>query len=286
MNSIETISDTSFDNAVSAIRNGLADEGLAMLESVEGEEVMKNLVKAEIAYWRGDWKNAMYYDEHSLSSDHLWYNQFVVVYHLRAYVMAAKKIGAISRAECFLEYYIDLKRKELGNVGVRPYTKIFQNAMRRLQDQEAKDEPTPARFIDGDEQSCQIQMYSMGGPIVPSKESSLPVSLMLEVSWNHVPTRAVLATYEQYADFITFDSHHLMAARNYMLINEPDKVRECIRRVFKIWNPQEKFQVMPMKFFAYSDVMEFIFENNMNNELMLTPRMRTTAETEASDQQQ
>ncbi len=272
MNSIETITDITFDNAVSAIRSGHVDEGLLMLDSIEGEEVMKNLVKAEIAYWRGDWKNAMYYDEHSLSSDHLWYNQFVVVYHLRAYVMAAKKIGAISRAECFLEYYIDLKRKELGNVGVRPYTKIFQNAMCRLEDKEAKDEPTPARFIDGDEQSCQIQMYSMGGPITPSKESSLPVSLMLEVSWNHVPTRAILATYEQFADFISIDNHHLTAARNYMLINEPDKVKSCIRRVINSWNPPEKFQVMPMKFFAYRDVVDFIFEQDMNLELISTPK--------------
>jgi len=274
LNTIETITETSFDQAVSLIRNGQVDEGLELLESIEGEDVMKNLVKAEVAYWRADWKNAMYYDEHSLSSDHMWYNQFVVVYHLRAYVRAAKKIGAISRAKCFLEYYIDLKRKELGNVGVRPYTKIFQNAMRRLDDQEAKDEPTPAKYIEGDEGSCQIQMFSMGGPIVPGKESALPVALMLEVSWNHVPTKAILATYEQYADFITIDSHHLMAARNYMLINEPDKAKICIMRVLRNWTPPEKFQVMPMKYFAYADVMDFIYEHNMNLELMATPRMR------------
>lgn len=278
MNNIENIENSQFGNAVALIRHGYVDEGLQALDLIEGNEVMKNLVKAEIAYWRSDFKNAMFFDEHSLTSDHLWYDQFVVVHHLRAYVMAARKIGAISRAKCFLEYYIDQKRKQFDLVGARPYNKIFQNAMRRLDDQEAKDEPPSVKIIDGDEDSCQIQMYSMSGPITPGKEAAIPISLMLEVSWNHVPTRVILKLYEQYAEYITSETHHIMAARNYILLQEHDNALTCLRRLVANWRPVENFQVMPMRPFVYPDIMEYIYANHLENEFLTSPKQQNGSE--------
>lgn len=263
---------TEFQIAIDLIRNGDTDNGLQALESIDGQDIMKNLAKAEIAYWRRDWKNAMYLDEHSVSSDSLWMDPFVLPHHLRAYVMAAKEIGAISRAKCFLEYLVDLKKKEYGTSGYKPYNKMFKYANCRLDDQKADDEPDAVRFIEGDESKCQIQMYSMSGPIEPGRESELPIALLLEMTWNKVPTKVVLDLYEKYADYITIDNHHIMAARTYLKIKDYANVEIALLRYLKNWNPKECFQVMPMKLFVYKDLMDYIFESGLSRMILALPK--------------
>ena len=65
-----TMSKTDFQTAINLIRGGEIDQGLELLEKATAPETIKNIAKAEIAYYRDDLKNAMYFDEHSLPADH------------------------------------------------------------------------------------------------------------------------------------------------------------------------------------------------------------------------
>ncbi len=258
-----------FDSAVQMLRAGNIDEGLSAIENIEGEDIFKRLAMAEVAYWRRDWKNAMYLDEHSLTSDHLWLDPYVLPNHMRAYVMAALQSGAVSRAKCFLEYCVGAKRNDKEQ---KALLRIFKNADLRLDGKPAKDEPSPVKLIDGDEESCQIQMFSTAGPIEPGAGSELPVSLLLDFTWNKVPYKVVLNLYEKFADYISNENHHIMAARTYMAVGDMAKADECISRAFALWRPTERFQVMPMKFFVYADIMEYIFRNGLNEKYLYEPR--------------
>lgn len=265
----DIIFDTPFDDAVRMLRDGHIDAGLAAMENVEGEDVFKLLALAEIAYWRRDWKNAMYFDEHSLTSDHLWTSPSVLPNHMRAYVFAALESSSVSRAKCFLEYCNDSRRSQKIS---KPILRIFKNANYRLDGKPANDEPPAARIIEGDESKCQIQMFSSSGPMEPGIESELPISLLLDFTWNKVPTKVVLDLYEKYAKFITNENHHLMAARTYIALGDCQNVDACIERCFSVWKPSERFQVMPMKFFVYSDIMEYIFSHGLHERFLHQPR--------------
>ncbi len=260
-----------FDSAVQMLRDGNIDDGLSAMENIEGEDIFKRLAMAEVAYWRRDWKNAMYLDEHSLTSDHLWLDPYVLPSHMRAYVMAALQTGSVSRAKCFLEYCVGAKRD---NKESKALLRIFKNADLRLDGKPAKDEPSPVKLIEGDEDSCQIQMFSTAGPIQPGAASELPVSLLLDFTWNKVPYKVVLSLYEEFADYISNENHHIMAARTYMALGDLAKADECISRAFALWHPIERFQVMPMKFFVYTDVMEYIYQNGLHEKYLYEPRCR------------
>ena len=80
---------------------------------------------------------------------------------------------------------------------------------------------------------------------------------------NSVETDYVLNIYEQYADFLTLDDHHIWAARNYIKLQKNENAEKAIMRCVKIWKPTENFTVLPMKFFLFKDIAAF-----------LTPKMK------------
>ncbi|MBQ3656636.1 MAG: hypothetical protein II956_07320 [Bacteroidales bacterium] len=245
-----------FKAAVSLILDGDTSAGLEQLEAVEGQEIFKNMVKAEIAYYRDDLKNAMYYDEHALSSDSQWYDPLITVQHLRAYVYAAKKLGSISRAKEFLDYYISVKRSEYDIVGVRPFNDVYYNAMRRLDNQKAHDEPPKVKLLTKETAKGDVIFFSEG--VSNDAMMAQAATMALNSMWNVVATDKVISIYEKYAQYITLDTHHLWAARNYIKMNNLEKAEEAVLRVVELWKPSECFQVLPMKFFIFKDLTEFL----------------------------
>ncbi|MCQ2253671.1 MAG: hypothetical protein MJZ61_09490 [Bacteroidales bacterium] len=266
--------DQEFKEAISKIRRGDVDNGFSSLESMDEKNIFRNVAMAEVEYYRGNHKNAMYLDEHSLSSDGNWYDSLVVPHHLRAYVRAAKKIGAISRAKEFLDYYIANKRREYDVVGIRPFNKIYQNAMRRLDDIEAKDEPPEIRIMSHDEAECEFKFIVKNGPAEPSPDNAPGAAVMLNFMWNHAATDSVLEFYEDYAEYINVGDHHIWAARNYIKMGNHDEASRAIMRYVKTWEPREKFQVLPMRLFVFKDIIEYI-SGDLMTEIMRTPKIDT-----------
>lgn len=258
-------------DAVRQLRSGDIEGGAETLQRVEGQDILRNVAMAEVEHYRHNYKNAMYMDEHSLTSDSKWHNPFVVPHHLRAYVIAAKATGSISRAKEFLDYYIARKRDEYDNNAIRPFKSIYQNAMRRLDNQEAKDEPAPVKIISKEEAECEFRLYVKNGSSEPSPEVAPGAEVMLNFMWNHASTDSVLDFYEQYAEFITMSDHHLWAARNYIKLNDKEMAEKCIMRFVNTWTPNEKFQVLPMKIFVFNDILDFV-SPELWNTIMTTPK--------------
>ena len=239
--------------AVRKIQLGHIDEGLALLETSPVSNTIKNLTKAEVAYWREDYKNAMYYDEHSLSDDYFWSDPFAVTHHLRAYVMTAKALGSISRAKEFLDYYIAQQRSRYSPGFIKPFNNIYKNAMRRLDNVPTKDEPPEIEIYNEGNAPSKFIFY--GDDDTSSPQVADGISKILTMLWNKVPTIPILDLYEKYADNITLDDNHIMAARTYLKIGANDHYEKAIVRLVSNWKPQDKFEVMPMKLFVYHDLM-------------------------------
>jgi len=240
--------------AVCKIRLGHTDEGLALLESSSVNNTIKNLTKAEVAYWREDYKNAMYYDEHALADDYDWSDPLAVTHHLRAYVMTAKALGSISRAKEFLDYYIAQQRGRYTPGFIKPFNTIYKNAMHRLDDQPTKDSPVDIEIYNESNAPSKFIFYT------DSDDTSSPqvaegISKILSMMWNKVPTIPILDLYEKYAHNITLDDNHIMAARTYLKIGANNLYEKAIVRLVANWKPQDKFEVMPMKLFVFHDLM-------------------------------
>lgn len=238
--------------AVKQIRLGHTDEGLAMLETSDIGSTIKNLTKAEVAYWREDYKNAMYYDEHSLADDYFWTDPFAVPHHLRAYVYAAQNIGSISRAKEFLDYYIAQQHKRYTAGYIAPFNDIYKNAMRRLDGQPGKDEPVEIAIYNEGNAPSKFIFY--GEDDTSSPQVAEGISKILSIMWNKVPTMPILDLYEKYAHNITLDDNHIMAARTYLKIGDYEHFEKAILRYISIWRPTDKFEVMPMKLFVFHDI--------------------------------
>ncbi|MCR5454747.1 MAG: hypothetical protein K6F33_07160 [Bacteroidales bacterium] len=240
-------------DAVRKIQLGHIDEGLALLETSSVSSTIKNLTKAEVAYWREDYKDAMYYDEHSLTDDYDWSDPFAVTHHLRAYVMTAKALGSISRAKEFLDYYIAQQRSRYAPGYIKPFNSIYKNAMRRLDNEPAKDEPVEIAIYN--ESNAPSKFIFYGEEDAASPQVAEGISKILTMMWNKVPTMLILDLYEKYAHNITLDDNHIMAARTYLKIGDMDHCEKAIVRMVSKWKPQDKFEVMPMKLFVFHDLM-------------------------------
>ncbi len=239
--------------AVRKIRHGHTEEGLAMLETSDIGDTMKNLTKAEVAYWREDYKNAMYYDEHSLADDYFWTDPLAVTHHLRAYVAAAKATGSISRAKEFLDYYIAQQRKRYTPGYLKPFNDIYKNAMQRLDDEPTNDEP--AEIVIYNESNAPSKFIFYGENDSNSPKVAEGISKILIMMWNKVPTMPILDLYEKYADNIELDDNHIAAARTYMKIGASEHFEKAIVRLVSKWTPTDKFEVMPMKLFVFHDII-------------------------------
>jgi len=238
--------------AVHQIRLGRIDEGLAMLETSDVSTTIKNLTKAEVAYWREDYKNAMYFDEHSLTDDYNWTDPFAVTNHLRAYVDAAINTGSISRAKEFLDYYIAQQHKRYTAGYIAPFNDIYKNAMRRLDGRQGKDEPVD--IVIYNEGNAPSKFIFYGEDDTNSPQVAEGISKILSIMWNKVPTMPILDLYEKYARNITLDDNHIMAARTYIKIGDTEHFEKAILRFFALWKPYDKFEVMPMKLFVFHDI--------------------------------
>lgn len=240
-------------DAITKIQLGRIDEGLAQLETSPVSSTIKNLAKAEVAYWREDYKNAMYYDEHALADDYFWTDPFAVTHHLRAYVMTAKALGSISRAKEFLDYYIAQQRSRYAPGFIRPFNTIYKNAMRRLDNEPAKDEPPEIAIFNEGNAPSKFIFY--GEDDVDSPQVAEGISKILVMMWNKVPTMLLLDLYEKYAHNISLDDNHIMAARTYIKIGDFERFEKAIVRLVSKWKPHDKFEVMPMKLFVFHDIM-------------------------------
>ena len=240
-------------DAVKQIRLGHTDEGLAMLETSDVSTTIKNLTKAEVAYWREDYKNAMYYDEHSLTDDYFWTDPLAVTHHLRAYVYAAQNIGSISRAKEFLDYYIAQQHKRYTAGYIAPFNDIYKNAMRRLDGKQGKDEPVEIAIYNEGNAPSKFIFY--GEDDTSSPQVAEGISKILSLMWNKVPTMPILDLYEKYAHNITLDDNHIMAARTYIKIGDTEHFEKAILRLVSLWKPSDKFEVMPMKLFVFHDIV-------------------------------
>ncbi len=239
--------------AIQQIRLGQTEQGLALLETVSGNDIIKNLAKAEVSYWREDYKNAMYFDERALASDYNWNDPLAVTHHLRAYVNAAKNIGSISRAKEFLDYYIAQKRKQFPAGNLKPFNNIYHNAMLRLDGIEAKDEPVEIEIYNEGNAPSKFIFY--GEEDAPSAQIAEGISKIIVMMWNKVPTMPILDLYEKYADNISLDDNHIMAARTYIKIGDQEHFEKALVRLVSKWSPSDKFEVMPMKPFVFHDII-------------------------------
>lgn len=239
--------------AVSQIRLGHTDEGLALLETSDISNTIKNLAKAEVAYWREDYKNAMYFDEHSLTDDYNWTDPFAVPHHLRAYVDAAINTGSISRAKEFLDYYIAQQHKRYTAGYIGPFNDIYKNAMRRLDGKPGMDEPIEIAIYNEGNAPSKFIFY--GEDDTNSPQVAEGISKILSIMWNKVPTMPILDLYEKYAHNIALDDNHIMAARTYIKIGDTEHFEKAVLRYVSLWQPSDKFEVMPMKIFVFHDIV-------------------------------
>lgn len=252
-------------DAVHQMHIGHTDIGMDILKTIHGNDILKNLAQAEVAYWREEYRDAMYYDEHSLASDYEWTDPFALPNHLRAYVTAAKSLGSISRAKEFLDYFIAQKRKLYRPQDVQPFVNLYNNAMLRLDNSAAKDEPCDIIIYNESNAPSKFIYYTNdnGDKNTISKEAA-SVSRILSMMWNKVPTIPILDLYEKYADNINLDDNHIMAARTFIKIGDNKHFEKAITRLVLQWIPSDKFEVMPMKLFIYHDII-----SNMSKDFKL-----------------
>lgn len=240
--------------AVHQMHIGHIDIGLNILDHSEGADTLKNLAKAEVAYWREEYRDALYYDEHSLANNYEWKDPFALPNHLRAYVIAAKSLGCISRAKEFLDYFIAKQRKEYSPKDIQPFINLYDNAMLRLDNKIANDEPCDINIYNESNAPSKFIFYDNGDENSLPKEAA-SVSRILLMMWNKVPTMPILELYEKYAENIQLDDNHIMAARTYIKIGANKLFEKAITRIVSNWVPHDDFEVMPMKLFIYHDII-------------------------------
>ena len=259
---------------LSILRNGQIEEGLEQLEKVKGFEAQKAIVKAEISYFRGNYKEALDFDEQALPFDEQWYAGNVLTEHLFAYSYASIATGNFLKAEKFLKQFLSEKENSgLPEHQVNFYRHQVTQHLKKINgEKNLIIDPNPVHLIENgankEEFVAQLKQYR-------SKlqyDSAEGAEYLLHFMFEKCAANTVLEYYEIYKDQINLEDHHISAARLYVKINKEEKAREAILRYScKAWYPVEHIQITPMKLLMFED-LHSIFTQDLKNQIVYSPK--------------
>ncbi len=237
-------------------RLGKIDLGIQNLSEIEGNEHFKNLVLAELSYFKHDFTNAMSYDEIALPFDNEWYSSNILTEHFHAYSNTAIYLKEIDRAKHFYKSFLQIKEKiGLPSHRINFYKFQVEQHLLKLEGQENLNiDGKKLSIIQGnfDESFLKkrIHEFCPNGDYDNTEGANYILHFMFE----KCDTLKTLEYYKKYAQKLYTEVHHITASRLYYKMNDLRCSQEAIMDYVKVWKPIEWLQIMPMKIWQFKEL--------------------------------
>ncbi len=256
------------------LRNGQIEEGLEQLDKIKDFEVQKAIVKAEINYFKGNYQEALLYDEQALPFDDQWYAGNILTEHLFAYSYSSILSGNFLQAEKFLkQFLLDKEKSELPEHRVNFYRHQINHHLMKLNG-EKKIIIDPKELViieNGNKQEEFVEQLKKYRSKL-DYNSVEGAEYLLNFMFEKYNTISALEYYETYADKIKNEDHHISAARLYVKIDNKQRASEALLRFScKAWFPVEHIQITPMKLWMFEDLQP-IFTQELKNKILYSSK--------------
>lgn len=243
-------------------RKGKIQESQIKLDKVEGFDVQKSLVKAQINYFKEDYKKAMRYDEKALPNNDQWYAGNILSEHFFAYSNSAIQSNQVERASKFYKAYLANKVKQnLPEHKINFYKHQVSQHLQKLEGEknliinchkayEIKEKGEPIEKFYQQYQNVRDSS---------ALKSRAAIEYMLHFLIEYGNTNECLNYYETNWESIIMEDNHLKVAQIYKAKKQIEKAKEVILRFAeKFWYPIEHLQIVPMKLWCFEDLLPLI----------------------------
>lgn len=247
---------------LSDFRKGKIEESEIKLDKMDGFEVQKNLVKAQINYFKEDYEKAMSFDEKALPNNDQWYAGNILTEHFFAYSNSAIQSNQVARAAKFYkEYLVNKSNQNLPEHKINFYKHQISQHLQKIEGEknliinfhkpyEIKEDGEP---IEKFYQQYQRVRQSSN---LKSKDA---IGYILHFLIDDGNTEECLDYYEANWESVIMEDRHLKIAQIYKAKKQIGKVKEVIFRFAeKFWSPIEHLQIVPMKLWCYEDLLPLI----------------------------
>ena len=239
------------------------DEAIQLLESFVKYPHQIKAVKAEVAYFNGDWEKGLEYDMEILPYFNEWYYGNVGNEHRAAMVVAALKLG---------------REKEL--------TKRFNEASKLLKE-DNDDRPQPIKNIsimksflkkkilpysDVEDSYYRAPENPLSLDLIKEEFNALIKKKDVDTSYGRLRlfyltyqkgfTKDAVKTFEEINDNEKAENAYVDAIKLYHSLGEKDKTIEIIEKLAtsRLWHVASATQVRPMEFFNEPVIVEYLLE--------------------------
>lgn len=259
---------------LSEFRKGKIEESEIELDKVEGFDVQKNLIKAQLNYFKEDHENAMRHDEKALPNNDQWYAGNILCEHFFAYSNSAIQTNQIKRATKFYNNYLaNKKAQNLPEHKINFYNHQITQHLKKIKGE--KGLMIDYKPYEINENGKPIENFYEQYKHVHGKsdfESKDAVGYILYFLIQYGNTEECLNYYENNWESAIIEDNHLKIAQVYRAKGQIDKTKEVILRfASKFWLPIEHLQIVPMKLFQYEDLME-IMDKEIKSEILKTDK--------------
>jgi len=243
-------------------RKGEIDSSLIKLESIQGHEIRKYLIKAQINYLKEEHDKAMEFTELALPHNHHWYAGNILTEHFFAYSNTAIKTNQIARAKDFYEKFLKNKlESSLPEHKSNFYTHQITQHIKKLDGQKNLiiDFNKPYQIINEGKSIAEISKEYQKSRKTLNLESIDAKGYIMYFLTNYGNTKECLEYYESNWKSLLLDNTHFKIAQIYTSLNLKDKAIEVIlRATTKFWRPVDHLQIVPIKIWTYEDLLPFL----------------------------
>ncbi|MBS0027231.1 hypothetical protein ACTJJ0_12260 [Chitinophaga sp. 22321] len=260
------------------IRNGVVENCITNLDSIEGFDAQKGIVLAEIFYYQSDYNSAMDYDERSLLHNDKWYAGNILTEHFYAYTYAAIESDQVERAIKFYNFFLEVKEQlDLPEHLVSQYRYLTEQHILKLKGYKKLyiDQPPINLITEGKaKREFEDQLRKYRPKLDP--DSIEGIEYILQFMITDCATSDVFECYEKYADKIKIENIHVDIARLYVISGRLELAwKTLIRYAERSWWPVEHLQVLPMRVFEYGELLP-ILNNEFKMEILNLPKVKLT----------
>ena len=256
-----------FADICAAVRDGKS-EGLERLNNYDGLENQRIAVLAEVAYFNGDFAQALDYDKQICGFWGEWHYANVRKEHVSAMAFAARLLGREEEVIRFFEQMVSAVESdsELPEHLKRSYCHCYQTETEyiktgivpRFTEQETYVPPEASTAMD----AFLAELAAEKKPVAPESDAG-QLRLFAKCYRKGVLDDA-LTIYEKIADNNLSTQWHIMALCGYNHLGNRDKAFDIVLRMAKqrLWLVASNTQVRPMEFFTHPAVFGFLSDKD------------------------
>ncbi|MGL6194479.1 MAG: hypothetical protein ACRC2T_06615 [Thermoguttaceae bacterium] len=265
---------TKFYEATELMRMGKIEQGLKTLDRVDGFDNYKAVPLAELAYFRGDWKNGLEFAKVFLSDGIMLDDE----YHLHLFLRATCQMNAWKSSRDFLSKLI---KKEYP-VSQTYYVDRIKEIIALLADQEntrrmLTEKKPEIRIVNDEKYDLEISKKMLD--IRKNKRSpwDLKRRKVLEIMGSirkHISSELHAELYEEYEDIMLEANDHVEAAKTYIALGNIKKAKKAIKNFMTAWKFYIPIRVAPIVLFVDSELLAVMADAKFTNSLLSIPHNR------------